>query len=262
MSLVYENGIASTTSGGDSFITNDIIITGAVTWVDSVNGNDSNAGSEESPLETLAQAITNATANNGDVIVIKSGHAETLAASQSFSKAGIKVYGLGSGTNRPSFTVNGNVDMFSLDAANVELNNLYFPAGTAAHTSRINIAAAGCVVKSCGFQCGANDLETITVEDAGDHSTISSCTFTVTADGPDAAIEIESATALGLQVTGCSFDGGSDGFDAGAINSAVAHTEFIYTNNTLSNFADIVHTAAATGWCSGTVAGDGCHVRI
>lgn len=262
MAKVFENGISSTTSGSDSFIYSDIIINGDVHWVDSVSGNDSNDGKEETPLATLGQAITNATANNGDVIVIKAGHSESLSSSLGVSKAGLKIYGLGSGTTRPTFTITGNVDGMDVTGARCEINNLYFPASTSANTSRINVGAAGVKIKSCGFLCGASDLETITLPDAADDCEINSCTFQVTADGPDSAIEIESATLLGLKVISCSFDANSLAWDNAAIYSTVAHTEFVYDSVTLTNGADIVHTAAAKGWVSNLIAGDSSHIQI
>lgn len=257
----FENGLAASNSGGNSLITNDIILTGVVTWVDSVNGNDSNAGTEEAPLATLSAAITAATANNGDVIILKASHAETLTGSLSISKAGLHIFGLGSGSNKPSFTVNGNIDLFNISGAYCYLYNLRFPAGSAAHTSRINCDAAGIRIADCEFLCGANDLESITVTANADNLRIENCTFTVTANGPDAAIEVE-AVQDGLEVLNCTFDGGTHGFDAGAINSGVAHLNFRYIDVTLTNYADITHTAAAKGMVSGAVVGDGCHIEV
>lgn len=259
----FENGIVGTTEDGDALITSDIFVTGVVYYVDSASGNDANAGTNRNaPLATLAQAITNATANNGDIIILEEGHAETSASSIAMSKAGISVLGLGAGSTKPAFTVNGNVDLIAITGARCRIYNLRFPVGTAAHTSRIDVGAAGCLIQDCDFSCGANDLESITIPDAGDDCTIDGCTFTITADGPDAAIEVESATALGLKVTDCTFDGGDYDFDAAAINSGVAHTEFLYLDNTLANKASIIHTAASKGLCSGTVAGDGSRVEV
>lgn len=258
----YENGIIGTTEGHRD-IYSDIFVTGDVVWLDSVNGNDSNSGFNRNLAKaTLSSAYGAIAANNGDVIIIESGHSETLTSSQSLATAGVTIYGLGSGSNKPNFTVNGNIDMLSVAAVNQKLVNLRFPVGTAAHTSRIDVAAAGCVIEDCDFLCGANDLESITIPDAGDYCTIKSCTFTISADGPDAGIEIESATVIGLNVVQCTFDGGDYDFDAAGINSGVAHTEFFYDRNTLSNKASIIHTAASKGLCTGSVLGDGSRVEL
>ena len=264
MSKNYENGLVATTEGGHADLSLDIIVTGAIYWVDSAAGNDSNAGTNRNePKATLASAISAATANNGDLIILEAGHTENLGSSLSISKAGLRIMGLGTGTDKPAFTVTAAVDGIDISGARVELNGLQFPAGTTtSNTSRINVGAAGVRIIDCDFSCGQYDLETITIPDAGDDCEINGCTFEITADGPDAAIEIESATVLGLKIIDSTFDGGSYDFDAAAINSSVAHTEFLYRNVTLTNKASIYHSAASTGQAVGTVAGDGSRLEI
>lgn len=263
MSKNFENGIIGTDESGSSDISDDIEITGVVYWVDSVNGNDANAGTNRvEPKATTASAVSAATANNGDIIIWESGHTETSANAITLSKAGIKFFGLGSGSNKPTFIVSGNVDLFDVTGERCEINNIRFTQGTAAHTARINANAVGIRIVNCDFLCGANDLHSITVPDAADDVEINGCTFEITANGPDEAIIIESATALGVKIIGCQFDGGDFDFDNAAIYSAVAHTEFLYRGNVLLNLSSIIHTAASKGLCIGTIAGDGSKVQI
>lgn len=257
----FENGITSTSAGGSTFISSDIHVTGGVRWVDSVNGNDSNAGTEDLPLATLEAAITASTSANGDIIIVKAGHSQTVTSSISITKI-LRIYGLGSGSNKPAFTVNGNIDLFNLGARGIHLYNLRFPAGSAAHTARINIDEADCVVSDCDFTCGANDLHSITITANGINAKIEGCSFAVSADGPDEAIIVESASAAHLHVNNCSFNAGSYNWDNAALYSAFAHLNYAYQGNTLTSGASIVHTAAAKGYVSGTVAGDGCHVEV
>lgn len=260
----FENGIIGTTEGGFADFSQDIFTTGAVFWINSVNGNDSNAGTNRNePKATLASAISAATANNGDIIFLESGHTESLGSAITLSKAGITIVGLGSGTNKPKFTVNAAVDGIDITAVRNRLYNLRFPVGTTAtNTSRVNVGATGCSIVDCDFLCGANDLHTITLPAAAVDCEINGCSFTISSDGADEAIIVESASALGLKVIGCTFDGGSYAFDNGAIYSAVAHTEYLYRDNVLVNLAHIIHTAAAKGMCTGTVAEDGCRVEV
>ena len=153
---VWPNGLAG--SGFElATVTNDFF-SGDVWWLDTVNGADgaSPAGKErEQQLKTLAQAHTNAVA--GDIIVIESGSAETLAVSQSLNKAGITILGLGTGATRPRYTCSGAVDLLSITAAGVRIYNMYFPASTGASTSRIKTAAAESEINGCYFECGTND---------------------------------------------------------------------------------------------------------
>lgn len=267
MALFSENGFALSSEGADTFITNDVITTGTVIWVDSVNGsNDTGTGSEGKPLATLAQAISNTTASNGDIIVIKAGHTETYAGILTVpsNRPGIKIYGLGNGSSAPNFIAAAATDLFLVQAPNAEINNLYFPAGTTAtNTARINIDAANVRIKGCTFKCGAFDQDTITLTVNAVRPRIESCAFTVTASGPRYGISVENAAVVGLYLKDCAFDGGSYNWSVAAIFSAVAHLSFHYETITLTNDASISHTSTgAKGWISGVSADDGSTVSV
>jgi len=229
------------------------------TWyVDSVNGSDSYSGkSPGQAVATLAQAESLASA--GDTILIAPGHSETLAVEVTVNLAGLRIIGLGQGQRRPQFTVGANIDGIALDAANILLYGLYFNEGTAAHTASIDVAATKCKIQNCHFDCGVNDLESITIAAAGTDLEVEDCTWKVTANGPDAAIEVESASADGLVVKNCWFDGGSDvnAWDAGAINSGLAHTKCLIKDNSFLFGPAIIFSAAATGLVVGNRMGEG-----
>ncbi|KKL11459.1 hypothetical protein LCGC14_2545630, partial [marine sediment metagenome] len=74
---------------------------GNIFWVDSGAGSNGNAGTFNKPFATLDFAIGRTTANHGDEIHLKPGHAETLTAASDidFDVAGITVIGHGYGTN-------------------------------------------------------------------------------------------------------------------------------------------------------------------
>lgn len=263
MAIIIESGLAASDSGADEFIVSDLITTGNIHWVDSVNGNDSNTGSEAEPLATLEQAITNATANNGDIIVLKSGHSQTVSSTITISKAGLKIFGIGEGSAAPIFTLAAATDAISVTANNVEINNLYFAAGTTAtNTARINVDAANCKIKGCTFKCGAYDASSVTLTANALYCEIISCAFSVTANGPDYGIIVESASVVGLKIESCSFSGGSYNWDLGAIYSAYAHLNYFYQSNTFTGDARLVHTAASKGCISDTIAAEGSTVAV
>lgn len=261
MAIIIESGFATT---GDDFIQNDVIATGAVHWVDSVSGSNSNPGTESEPLATLAQAITNATASNGDIILIKSGHTETLSGSVSISKAGLKIFGIGSGSAAPNFGVSAAVDALNISANDVEINNLYFVAGTTtSNTARINVDARNAKIKNCTFLCGQYDQSTITLTANAIDCEIRNCTMTVSANGPDYGVIVESAGAHGLEITDCTFNGGSYNWDVGAIYSNVAHLNFRYDSITLTGDAPIQHSnTGAKGVISNVIAATGSSVGV
>ena len=81
---------------------------GNVYWVDS-NGGGGSKGTFAHPVATLAEAEALLTTDNGDIICIKPGHAETLTATVDFDLSGFAIVGLGFGDNRPTFT-NGTTE--------------------------------------------------------------------------------------------------------------------------------------------------------
>lgn len=260
MTVIQNDGFTDNT-GADPFIRESVIATGAVHWVDSQTGSDSNAGSECFPLATIEQAITNATANNGDLILIKSGHTQTLATTVTLSKAGVRIFGIGAGTSAPQFTVAAAIDGFNVTGNDCELNNLYFPVGTsAANTSRVNVDARNVRIKGCTFKCGANDVDTVTVTANGINAKIDSCSLEVTAAGPQTGIKIESTSATGITIEDSAISGGEIGFSLGGVYSNVAHLNFRYADIALTECANIVHTGNAKGVLSNITADDGSQV--
>ena len=117
---------------------------GNVYWVDSGAGADTGKGTENSPFATLDYAIGRCTANNGDIIMVKAGHAETLTTGVAFDIAGITVVGLGNGDGRPAFTVNAAVNGFSITADDIGIHNVRMITGSSvtAATRFIRIAAS------------------------------------------------------------------------------------------------------------------------
>lgn len=220
--------------------------------------NTGNGRTPDKPFATLDYAIGQCTANQGDVIYVAPGHSETLTAAVTVDVAGIAIVGLGRGSLRPQFTVNANIDGLTVTAANCHIEGLYFNEGTNAHTASINVAAAHCTIRRCHFDCGANDLESITVTADGDDLLVEDCSWVVTANGPDAAIEIKGTSAR-LTVQRCHFDGGGDtnAWDAGAVNSGQAHTACRVLNNTFLYGAGVTFTAAATGLIALNLFGEG-----
>src|SRR5574341_1596957 len=73
------------------------VYNGTVLPTNHKNGSDGNNGTFSAPFATLDYAIGRCTANRGDIIVVKEGHAEnvTTANGIDLDVAGITVIGLG-----------------------------------------------------------------------------------------------------------------------------------------------------------------------
>lgn len=235
-------------AGGPSLLQlTDDYFSGSIQWLDTIGGNNGNAGNlPELPVASLAQAVTNSAANG--LIIIGAGSAESLSGSQTINLAGLTIVGCGSGSSIPRYTCTGAVDMLSLTAAGIHVRNLYFPASTAASTSRISLTAASCYIRDCYFECGANDTtRSLRVHTSANNTYVRSCTFAVTASRPAVGLEVSAA------VTDClfesvTFDGGSYGWTDRAFKVSAAATRIKAEGCTLIHRADLGVTVTATSY--------------
>lgn len=126
--------------------------TGQVLYVSNVTGDGGaagNPGTAELPINTIDAAIGKCVANAGDVILVMSGHAETLSAASAITcdVAGVSIVGLGSGADRPELTFGTAVGAsVVVSAANVTIRNIVGIANIDALTNPFHVQAAGCVL--------------------------------------------------------------------------------------------------------------------
>ena len=189
---------------------------GNVFHVDSghAQASTTNSGKDHrKPLSTIDSAVGLCTANQGDVILVHPGHAETVTAAGGLDLdvAGVFVIGLGSGTDQPTVTLNtaatADVD---IDAANVTVENLHFIAAYA------DIAAA--------IDVNATDF------------TLRGCRFTESTTGENAKIWVQDAAAAAsnrITIEDCRATGLLDAANTHFVNFAGTGTGHIVRNNTL-----------------------------
>jgi hypothetical protein len=214
---------------------------GAVLWVSSTHtaASDANAGTEpELPKATWTSAYDAASA--GDVIIVAENHAETISAADTLATADVMTIGLGSGSSRPRFTSAVAGVMWTVSGAANVFANLYFPASTAATTSRITSSGSEIAIIDCGFECGANDTTT-TVALGANNPRIEGCTFTATASRPGRGIRVTGAI-VAPRFLDIAFDGASYGW-ANAAMSVESNATRVYAENVrLSGHSDVVFT--------------------
>lgn len=172
---------------------------GNVYFVDSDNtttGLDSADGehghSWDKPFLTLNFAISQCTANQGDVILLAPGHSETLSTTATESGttttevgadiAGISIVGLGTGSLRPTFTCSATAGQIAVLAANVTIENILMVSSIADLTDMITLDAAsdGAVIRNCEFRDGGASYEVIAMIDIAttvDDVIIDGCRF-------------------------------------------------------------------------------------
>lgn len=217
MANFYPNGIGA--SVGPTLATASPLHTsGAIWYVDSATGTDaaSPAGrNREKPLDTVAQAVTNA--SDGDIIVFLSGHSETLSSAQAVSKK-LTFIGEGSASGVPTvtFTVSADVATFSVSTSFVEFHNIKFAASTAATTvARVVLTSTDLLIDGCYFQCGANDARAISLAASSDRVRITNTTVisTATSLAAQPGVGIITLGALAdLELDGLVLSSGTVGF--------------------------------------------------
>jgi hypothetical protein len=151
--------------GGTFTAVNENSSTGNIFWVDSgssTGANSANYGkSPSSPFLTVDYAIGKCTANNGDVIYVMAGHAETLASATAMAVdvAGVKIIGLGCGYSMPKLTLSAAASTIAVTAENCHLENLWLYnsfTGAVAAGITASAAASGLVLKNLVMEESAN----------------------------------------------------------------------------------------------------------
>jgi hypothetical protein len=254
---IYSSGIGGS-SGSELATASRLYSSGFVWYVSFSSGTDaaSPAGRERNrPLKTLSQAYTNASA--GDVIVLLSGHTETLTSAQTLGKAGLLVIGEGSGTTRPTFTRGDDVNVFNVTAAGVLIDNIIFndTFATAVNPAAVKTASTETVLKNCQFQMG-DDLVDVAANIGFEMVTgagqvrIEDTRFVVVSDAtyrPASAIKVTNAMS-DLELSGVTLDGGPVGWaQPYAFNGAAAITRLTTLNVDLYNDSDITLATGTTG---------------
>lgn len=174
---------------------------GATNALDAADASE-HGSSWDLPFATLNYAISRCTADQGDVILLAPGHAETLSTTATASgttttevgvdKAGVSIIGLGTASLRPTFTCSATAGQIAVLAANVTIENIVMVSSIADLTDMITLDAAsdGVTIRNCEFRDGASNKEVIAMIDIAttvDDVTIDGCRFFST-DGNDAGL--------------------------------------------------------------------------
>lgn len=231
--------------------------TGNRYFVCSTTGTDS-AGygkNPDSPVATLDYAISNlVTASKGDIIYVMPGHAEsiTTATALVMDVAGVTVQGLGSGSIRPTFTIQTNATAsVVISAANVTVKNILFVCGTDGINGAVTLTGNDCLIEGCEFR-DATDVEAdVWLDVNADRLTVRRCFFNgyTGGDQQEAAIDLDSSDACLIEE--CRILGKAI---TAAVNISVASTnlivrgcDFLITSTTdLSK--TVVDTATGSTW--------------
>lgn len=212
-------------SGGMFAIVNQSLTTGNIYFVNSATGTNA-AGygqNPDAPFASVAYALTQVTANQGDRIYVMPGHAEAIADGTSFAAAiaGVSVIGLGVGSSRPTLTLGtANTAAVAVSADNISFENMVFVANF------LSIAACFVLTTAKNFA-------------------LRNCLFSETSNVLDFLNIVKSTGAAntvdGLTVTDCKWNG----LGTTSVNALILSANDIDTLTVLRNVVKLARTADA-----------------
>jgi hypothetical protein len=232
-----------------------------------VQSTNSNAGdtvgrgqTPDAPFSSINYAVTQCTADNGDVVIVLPGHVETVTAAGgcTIGTAGVTVLGVGSGRQRPKVNyTTAAAASFDITAARVCVDNLYFTGtGVASVTNMVNVktAAADCTIRNCEFEHAnaTNQAANVILTDAtADRLRVENCHFHGSANaGTNSAISLVGGNEI--RITDCQILGNYHASNGVILNSTtdclnlfVARNSII--NRTASSTKCLVFTSSSTG---------------
>lgn len=215
------------------------LATGDVYYVDSNVANAGDGTSWDRAKATLNAAVALCTADNGDVIMVAPGHAETIssaALSPTLSVTGVTVLCCGNGTLAPTFTITHVDGTISITGANCRLSGARIVSNVADVKVGLTLGALadGSVVDHCVFRDSAANKEFlvgISVTAACDNAKILYNNFqTTAAAGTNNAIL--TAAVTDLEIVGNVAFGK---FATGALLGSAALTGATITDNIFIN---------------------------
>ena len=181
-----------------------LLTAGEVYFVSSTLGRANNDGRDSiRPVDTVMRAYAKCRINRGDRIIVLPGHVEVItgAAGWSLNRAGVSIYCLGEGSNRPTVTLSTNVGAsIDVTADNNVIAGVAGPdSGLIVDATGVDAIAAAVNVQAASFQFVNNRV--------------------ILANATNQAVLgiLTTAAANRLRVEGCKFEGTVDAGCATAI---------------------------------------------
>lgn len=155
--------------GGMFSVVNNALTTGNLYFVLASTGTNA-AGygqNPDAPFASVAYALTQVTANQGDRIYVMPGHTEAIADATSFAAAiaGVQVIGLGQGSARPTITLGtANTATVAVSADNVSFENILFVANFLSIAACFTLSTAkNFALRNCSFGETSNVLNFLNI---------------------------------------------------------------------------------------------------
>lgn len=233
--------------------------TGNIFYVDSAVTGEYDGTTWAKAENTVDEAINDCTANNGDIIYVAQGHAESFSAADGFDAdiAGITIIMLGTGTDSPEFTFADTDATIAIGAANVTIIGGRYIAGISDIVIGIAVEAGGddFTLIGANFPTPSTNsfefLDAIDLASGADNFTI---TNSVYRDGSASAtnhfIEAGNGVNAGLTIAENDIQGR---FAVSAIWSDTADTNALIQDNTIYNTVTGQHAIEFTSTATGMI---------
>lgn len=131
----------------------ETMTTGNVFFVGSAASGASDGNSMEAPTAagaTIDAAMAKCTANNGDIVFVMPGHAETIGAGDiTMDVAGVWIRGLGWGASRPTLTFGATGSTIAMSAASTRVSNLRLAPGVGSVVAGVTMTGNDLIVEGC-----------------------------------------------------------------------------------------------------------------
>ena len=252
--------------GGLPVIQDTHVFTGNVFFV--MTGGTDSAGyglHPDAPFATVDYAIGQCTANQGDTIFVMPGYTETITNSARWTVdvAGIKIIGLGHGTDKPTLTFGTDTSADILvSAANFKMTGFRLVAGVDSLVNFIDKNGANMTLEDCDFvgDSSYQALGFINLATTVDGFTMRRCTFEQDTDpggtdGGDNTGVLYFEDVENILVEGCSFFGN---FETAIFhNKTTAAKNFFVKNCWGINRLSGSETFQLVDGCSGAMIGGG-----
>lgn len=236
------------------------LVAGDSWYVDSGKTASGDGKSWDYAVITADEANDLASADNGDVIHVAPGHAETIDSATDWvlDSAGITYIGYGQGAQRPTFTWDDDSDAtIPISAADIVFKNMIFDGSSSSSDGPddvFNVTAAGFQLIGCRVVTGDSTEQAtlvITGDANADRMKIIGNTFYGSTDtGTTAAITF-TGQAEDIEIAYNTFEGD---YSSAAIYSATTITQVNIHHNYIFNYNDDDHTIEFTTVSTGTIA--------
>ena len=224
-------------------------VTGVYYFVDSGSNTFGDGRTPQRPFATLARALQSSVGGRGDVIICAARHQEKLSSATALviNDSTISIIGLGSGINRPTFTLDtANTAKIVIQASNITFQNVRFVANflniAKLFDLTVGLASAGSI---------AGNILTITTLTSGTFNMGNQVIGANVANGTYILNQISGTTGgVGTYTVSVSQTAASAAVTTSAKNFTVDSCDIVDTTASL-NFLALVTTNATANNCDG-----------